>query len=79
MKRIGYKAFRWAQFYILLSKESPLTRPFKRAYAEVAWIRFKRVYGEFLRQSGGPRVFYFIVPPNRLKNLGDHAQWLAIH
>lgn len=79
MKRIRYKVFRWAQFYILSSKESPLTRPFKRAYAEVAWIRFKRINGDALNQAHGPRVFYFIVPPSRLKNLGDHAQRLAIH
>lgn len=79
MSNIGYKALRWAQFYILSSRDTFLTRPFKLAYAEVAWVRFQRKYGACISQMAGPRVFYFIVPPNRLKNLGDHAQRLAIH
>lgn len=62
---------------ILASKDRPLTRPFKRILAALRWEKFLDKNRDAFNFSG-KRIFYFLTPPDRLNNLGDHAQLLAV-
>ena len=63
---------------VLLSlRARPVTRPIKWALSVFFWSKFYRQFHTALN-SEHPRIFYFLVPPDRLKNLGDHAQRVVI-
>ena len=69
---------------LLSARESPLTKPMKWALGCLWWRDIRKKYATEL-ESLDPRIFYFLTPPDRLKNLGDHAQrivilsWLEAH